>query len=488
MKFFPVFSTSLAQELDQKTINHFHLHDDVLMELAGSKAADWLAKKNPHSILVLVGPGNNGGDGLVLARHLALLKPECSIFVHELFPQKRNPLATKNWQRLQPLLNSNRIIQLEAIDHYRFDYVVDAVFGTGLQRSIEPALAKLFDEINQQKEIQIVAIDCPSGIEATTGSILGNALKADFTLTFGGKKTGFYMDEAYAYLGEIEVIPIGFDSNLVNTPFFEVDLDSLEPKKLKRKHKYDDGYVSVIAGSANLSGAAYLACAAALSAGAAAVELYYPKGLFPVFDMLLPDVLKKPVGNDSDFFFSENHVDWIVQSIASGKRSVVFGPGIGREKATEAFVHQLIPHLPEKTVVDADALYHLSSYNSSFPFPFCLTPHVGELSKLTGISIKTDFERINQALLYSQNRSVYVFSKGTYGAFLSPDGQCTFLPYTNHFFRKTGFGDVFSGYLAANWLTDDNIKTSFARTSQELWKKAQSYKGENLSPKHLITL
>lgn len=487
MKFFPVFSASQAQELDQKTMNHFHLQDDVLMELAGSKAADWLAKKNPSSVLVLIGPGNNGGDGLVLARHLALLKPECSIFVYELFPQKRNSLASKNWDRLLPLLQSNRISQLETIDHYTFDFVVDAVFGTGLQRSIEPAVGKLFDEINQQEEIQIVAIDCPSGLDATTGSILGNVLKADFTLTFGGKKTGFYMDEAYAYVGDIEVIPIGFDSDLVNTPFFEADLESLEPKKIKRKHKYDDGYVSIIAGSANLSGAAYLACAAALSAGAAAVELYYPKGLFPVFDILLPDVLKKPVGDDSDFFFSENHVDLIAKSIASGKRSVVLGPGIGREKATEAFVHQLIPHLPEKTVLDADALYHLCSFNSSFSFPYCLTPHVGELSKLTGSSIKTDFERINQALLYAQKHSVHVFSKGTYGAFISPDGICTFLPYTNHWFRKTGFGDVFSGYLAAIWLTDNNIKTSFARTSQELWKKAQSCKSENLTPQHLIT-
>jgi NAD(P)H-hydrate epimerase len=487
MKTNPVFSASQAQLLDQLTMAQYRLGDDLLMELAGSKAADWILKKNPSSVLVLVGPGNNGGDGLVLARHLALLNSACSIYLFEAYPNKRNDLARLNWKRIQPLIQSNRIQIIQEVNDLTYDIIIDALFGTGLQRPIDRYLGSLFEKINQTKSKHIIALDCPSGLDSTTGAIQGTSLKADVTLTFGGKKTGFYFDEAYSYLGEIHVLPIGFDTSLAKTPFFEFDFETIEPQKVTRKHKYDDGYVSIIAGSANFSGAAYLACAAAIKAGAAAVELYYPKGLFPVFDILLPDVLKRPIGLATDLYFKEQHVNELLEHLSIGKKCVVLGPGIGREKETKKFVHQLLPHLPPKTILDADALFHLATYNSPLPHSFCLTPHLGELSSLVGKKITTDFDRIQLAIELAQNKKVNIFSKGTFGALISSDGICTFLPYTNHAFRKTGFGDVFSGYFAALWLTEDNIKTSFARSSQELWNRAKAFDSSHLTPQHLLS-
>src|SRR5690606_2553822 len=133
--------------------------------------------------------------------------------------------------------------------------------------------------------------------------------------------------------------------------------ENIVPAKTStRKHKYDDGYVTIIAGSEGLSGAAFLAAKAALAAGAPAVELVYPKGLYPVFDILLPDVIKIAIGDDSDRFFKSSHLAEINQLLAKGNRTIVLGPGLGRQKETREFVHQLIPALNGKTLIDADAL------------------------------------------------------------------------------------------------------------------------------------
>ncbi|TNE73969.1 NAD(P)H-hydrate epimerase [bacterium] len=481
----PIYTAEQSRELDAKTMQKYQLSDDVLMELAGAKATDFIGTLPVNHVLLLIGPGNNGGDGWVIARHLALQSNIEKIWIYEPFPEKRGKLNRLNAQRVESFVLTDKIVFLQNLDTIKADVIIDALFGTGLNKPIPEDIVSIIKRVNTLNAIK-VSIDCPTGLDSTTGDLLPIAYKADYTLTFGGKKLGFFLNEAQLMTGKIIVLPIGFDHQLVSTNYSELPETFLGAKPSNRKHKYDDGYITLIAGSEGLSGAAFLAAKAALVAGAPAVELLYPKGLYPVFDILLPDVLKIGIGNDSDRHFKSNHLAEIQQLLEKGNRTVVLGPGLGRQNATSEFVHQLIPSLRGKTLIDADALTLLSDYSQSLPKNCILTPHWGELATLSAKKINSDYERIQTASNMAVSKQVWVFSKGTFGALCSPDGSVSFLPFSNELFRKTGFGDVFSGYFAGIWQNNDSILDTFLETSITLRNKAKPFSPTDLTPNHLL--
>lgn len=494
MKFRPVLTAEQARELDQKTIANYHFSQDSLMESAGLRIANRLESISENSFLFLVGFGNNGGDALVALRHLALSSKETKLFLYELNPESKNSNYKLNRSRLNDLIKRGRIEVFFELPKSFSGCIVDGLFGSGLSRDLSENICSLISWVNNQKAFR-VSIDVPSGLDSTSGIVKPIAIKANLTLTIGFKKVGFFYNDGVLQTGKIEILSIGFDQELIKSMYFELDVldesDFLVSSKSnpERNHKYDEGFVSIIAGSEGLSGAAYLASKAALAAGAAAVQLFYPAGLYPVYDILLPEVLKKPIGNDSDRYFKPEHIEELFEKLnASSKQTIVLGPGLGSKKETEQFVNSFLKRNNFPLIVDADALSVITDIKDDSNFPIICTPHIGELKKMTGKKINTDFDRVEIARSLAIEKSIHIFSKGTMGCFIEPEGTVYFLPFSNSKLKKTGYGDVFSGWLGRNWLILNNPRDAFFQSAIELFEKAKPYSSDDLSPEHLISL
>lgn len=490
MKFKPVLTAEHARELDRKTIEAYQFSEDTLMELAGLRIATRLESIQENTFLFLAGFGNNGGDALVALRHLALSTKETTLFLYELDPDSTNSNYRLNRDRLDKLIKRNRVHLIKELPEAFTGCIVDALFGSGLSRNLSEPICSVITWVNSQTAYR-VSIDVPSGLDSTTGLAKPISIQADLTLTIGYKKTSFFYSDGIRCAGKIEALVIGFDTQLIKPTYFELESDSidLEKSSSNRTHKYDEGYVSIIAGSEGLSGAAYLSAKAALAAGAAAVKLYYPAGLYPVYDILLPEVLKSPIGNEQDRFFKLKHIDELFEKLhTSSKQIIVLGPGLGKSEESQDFIKTFLSKNIFPIIIDADALAPFSELEENFNFPIICTPHLGELRKMTRKALQSDSERIEQARLLAQKKSIFIFSKGTMGCFIKPNGNSYFLPFTNEKLRKTGYGDVFSGWLARNWLILSNPLDAFFQSSLELFEKAKPYSSDELSPEHLITL
>lgn len=487
MKLFPICTAEESAQLDKNTIRDFHLNDETLMELAGAKIADKLLSNSYSSLLFLCGPGNNGGDALVVARHFLLARPDSTCFFYLLNPTSNNSLFKKNLARIHVLSaksNIHFISELNQTDN--FDIVIDGLFGTGLNREFDESTKALISTMNKFENTQRISIDIPSGLHASTGNIDSIAFNANVTYSIGAKKLGFYLNDGIKTSGKIEPIEIGFHYDSVPISHFELNKNDFKPKNAARLHKYEQGMVYVIAGSEGLSGAAYLASQAALVAGAPAVQLIYPKGLFPVFDCLLPEVLKSGIGEESDRFFTSTHLETVLEIISNRKGVVILGPGLGRKKETIQFVEKLFLNIDLPLIVDADALLAIDSETKFKSDKVVLTPHLGELSHLTKQEIQNDSQRIELAKKLAFQKNCFVFSKGFYGCLISPETITYFLPHSNEFFRKTGFGDVFSGWMGTQLLLEQDIFTAFALTSFQIFDKTLRYAPQELRPEHLI--
>jgi len=494
MNFRPVLTVEQARELDLITLATYHFSKDSLMESAGLRIANRLESISENSFLFLVGFGNNGGDALVALRHIALSSKEITLFLFELNPESKNSNYKLNRSRLNDLIDTGRIEILHELPKSFSGCIVDGLFGSGLSRNVNKDICSLISWVNNQKAFR-VSIDVPSGLDSTSGFAKPLAIKADLTLAIGFKKIGFFYNEGVLFTGKIEILSIGFDQNLIKPIYYELDeyndsTSTINKKfRAERSHKYDEGFVSIIAGSAALSGAAYLASKAALVAGAAAVQLFYPAGLYPVYDILLPEVLKYPIGKKSDRYFKPEHIEELFERLTnSTKHSIVLGPGLGIEKETQQFIHSFLKKNSFPLIVDADALAIFAEIKDDFTFPIICTPHIGELRKMTGKAINSDFDRVEYARFFAMEKSIYIFSKGTMGCFIEPDGKVYFLPFSNSKFKKTGYGDVFSGWLGRNWLIFKNPRDACFNSAIELFEKATPYSTDDLSPEHLIAL
>ena len=487
MQSLPILDASQIQHLDELTKQKYILPNDMLMELAGAKMAEFIQEKHYHSILLLCGKGNNGADALVIARHLILSQNNVHVYIFCLDESSSNPLFQLNFSRLTSISSSNySFIKREDISTKHVDCIIDGLFGTGLNRPLSEDLNSLISEVNNINSAAKHSIDIPSGLNASTGVVSTVSFKADTVLSIGPKKIGFYLNDGANQNADIKSFSNGHDYSLIDCANFEIEYNLIKSKNLTRKHKYDDGFVQIIAGSEGLSGAAYLACKAALASGAPAVQLLYPKGLFPVFDCLLPEVLKVGIGETTDRFFTSNHFDALISEIEVKKGSLLIGPGLGRNKETMDLLSKLLPLIGKPLILDADALHVL---NNSIKFSHAnviLCPHIGELSVISHSKIDSDLDRLNWSKAIAKSYNCTVFSKGTYGWISQPDGKTHFLPYTNHHFRKTGYGDVFAGWLGCQLLENNSILQTIITTSIELYSKAIQYSPNELRPEHMV--
>lgn len=464
-------SAEQNRRMDERTIREFGIDGFTLMEIAGTRAADFIEQHTaPESRgLYVCGKGNNAGDALVVARLLALQNYSSTIF----FVMGDDSLSEDTCRNLELLkkLNAdvNFAIQLGELDFSLFDFVVDGIFGTGLNSEVREPAAGAIKVINEQS-LPVFSLDMPSGLEADTGRVLGDAVHADYTLTFGAQKTGCYLNEGFDLSGNIILCDLPFPNQYREHAAFLIDRNWVEENRTaqpKRKHKYDEGVLYIIAGSEGLTGAAMLCAKSAWAEDTGAVVLITPRGLLEIYEKNLLQIIKKPVGRPSDLFFKKAHIDKVLQLLKEKPGKLIIGPGLGRHEETNVFTQQILTEYKGDVIVDADALNSVSAENELKPpegARWILTPHPGELRNLLGAnSVSTDdFDRLLQVTKAAKKAGITILSKGMPSIIATAEGQAFLTGYDTRIFSRAGFGDVLAGKIGAFWLKKKNPELACA--------------------------
>ena len=413
--------------------------------------------------LVLIGPGNNGGDGLVAAR--ALKDAGGIISVYLLSPRDPEDFAYK--QVLEADINPIDVQSDAGFSKLRkildeTDLVLDAVFGTGLSRPVTgapaAALALVAEVREERPEMIVIALDLPSGLNPDTGEVDDSTLAVDYTITLGYAKRGFFLFPGADYTRQILVanigIPEGLDDDILSEVIDEHDVLAILPIRPSDAHKGSFGKVMVVAGSAEFIGAATLACQSAARAGAGLVTLAARRSLHHIFaakliettHLLLPETMHNELAPEA----AE-----VALSKLTKYDAAAVGPGLGQAPETVEFIHRLLSGISENTklVLDADALNALSltpDWWKVFDRRAVLTPHTGEFARLSGLSIGEILA--NRMEVCRKKAALWgkvVVLKGAHTVVGSPDGRIAVSPSANPGLASGGTGDVLTGIIAS---------------------------------------
>ncbi len=452
-------------ELDRKAIEAYRIPGIVLMENAGRGAAEVISKTFPDlhkkKIAIIAGKGNNGGDGFVIARYL--LNNGIPVKVYLLTdPKGLRGDAETNFNVFHRM--KGEVISVPSSKEYikvkrdleRFDILVDGIFGTGLDAEVRGYYREVIDHLNTLQK-PMVAVDIPSGLDADTGKPLGAAIRASLTITFGLPKIGHLIPPGIDYVGEVKVIDIGIPKRLVEEEKIPTYL--LEKEEIQKwlsiprnpdSHKGDYGHLLVVAGSVGKTGAAAMACQAALRMGAGLVTLAIPKSLNGIMETKLTEVMTEPLPETPKQTLSLRAFSTIVR-LCENKRAVVIGPGLGTYKETQLLVLKLIRTLDLPIVLDADGITALTIQPKTLPVSnrsLVLTPHPGEMAKLVRSQVKEVLEdRVGLSRNFSQSQHVHLVLKGHPSLISTPKGEIFINPTGNPGMATAGAGDVLTGMI-----------------------------------------
>jgi hydroxyethylthiazole kinase-like uncharacterized protein yjeF len=454
------------QELDRKAIETYRIPGIVLMENAGRGAADVISNSFPEiqkkKIAIIAGKGNNGGDGFVIARYL--LNQGIYVRVYLLTdPKGLRGDAETNFSIFHRM--KGEVISVPSSKDYikvkrdleKFDILVDGIFGTGLDAEVRGYYREVIDHLNTLQR-PIVAIDIPSGLDANTGKPLGTAIRASLTITFGLPKIGLLISPGLDYVGKkVKVIDIGIPKRLVEEEKIPTYL--LEKEEIQKclsiprnpdTHKGDYGHLLVIAGSVGKTGAAVMACQAALRMGAGLVTLAIPKSLNAILEMKLTEVMTEPLPETPKQTLSLRAFSAIVR-LCENKRAVIIGPGLGTLKETQSLILKLIKTLDLPIILDADGLTALATQPKTLPIKnrsLMLTPHPGEMARLIRSQVKEVLEdRVGLSRNFSQSQHVHLILKGHPTLITTPKGEVYINPTGNPGMASGGTGDVLTGMI-----------------------------------------
>ena len=448
MKILPIEQIRAA---DAYTIENEPIADIDLMERAAEQLFKWIKKRVDTSqrLFVFAGLGNNGGDGLALARMLSEADFEVYVYVVK-YSKKYSDSFAENHNRYLKL-SPKTIFNLEEEELFpdieENDIIIDAMFGSGLTRPLEGFIANIIKRMNEAPAVKI-AIDIPSGLYAyqTSKESQGKIFRADYTLTFQFPKYAFLLPENDQYVGSFHVLDIGLHPDFIekvevdNFYLLKQDAVPLLKNRLKFSHKGTYGHALLIAGSYGKMGAAILAAHACLRSGTGLLHVHVPKVGYPIIQTALPEAM---ISIDRyDYYFSEvPNLDLY--------NVVGIGPGLGKEPQSQAAMKLLIQNYRRPIVFDADALGILAENKTwlSFLTPnSILTPHPKEFERLVG-SWKNDFEKMELARSFSKKFQVILVLKGANTAICLPDGRCYFNSTGNPGMATAGSGDVLTGII-----------------------------------------
>jgi NAD(P)H-hydrate epimerase len=451
-----------TREIERIAIEEMGISSTLLMKNAALRLAEHCVKtldgvKNP-GVVIVCGQGNNGGDGMALACLLREKGIETRvIFVGDIDAVKGDPaIYLANIKKLDipikqiPLNCSPPDISSEIENR---DLVVDAMFDTGLSRDIEGNYKYLVETINSYAK-HVISADIPSGVHSDTGRIMGCAVKAAQTVTFQFPKIGLYAYPGAAYTGEVHIEDIGIPSDLINRIEIKAeiltDAARLLPARGQRANKGDFGKILVFAGSKEMPGAAALASSAAYMVGGGLVRACVIPQVASVIHHWQREVVTRVVP-ETDGMYCKKSLETLTEEIKNAD-VVVLGPGIGRGPGVTAFVHELIRVTQSPIVLDADALFAVCkdvNILKSLKAPCIITPHPGEMSRLTGRSVSDILDNIiDTAVNFSREFNVVTLLKDAHTIIANPDGSFFINTTGSNALSKAGTGDVLTGMIA----------------------------------------
>lgn len=453
------------RRLDDLSIKRDGIPSLRLMEEAGHQSFLAIKKNLPKlrgkKIFIFCGPGNNGGDGLALLRHL--LKNGTAASALCLFSKgelQGDPLEQfkKLGKGAEKVLFAGSFQALrkkgEALG--KMHLVVDALFGTGLTRPLEGFFREAIEWMNTLTAKR-VAIDIPSGLSADTGEILGAAFKADHTVTLGFPKRGLFLGSGSEYAGRIHVVPIGLSDKAVSEIRLKTHLITradIGPVVLPRKknsHKGTYGHSFTIGCSTGKVGAGIMTALGSLAAGAGLSTLLLPRSAHNRVDPGALEIMIEPVEDDGRGFFTSEKASPVL-SLVKKSSVVAIGPGMGTDQATVQFVREFVRLCTVPLVVDADGLNALAedpSPLSGRKYFTLLTPHPAEMARL--LRTTTDLvqkDRIGAARSFARDHQVHVVLKGYRSVVAFPDGEVWINPTGGPAMATAGAGDVLTGIYA----------------------------------------
>ncbi len=461
-----VVSAAQMRELDRETIENVGIPGLLLMENAGRGVAEYVkahyGKAIQKGVLVIAGPGNNGGDGFVIARHLFQSGIEVKILLL-VGPERYRGDARSNYEIAKRL----EIPMMECLDETAVTskeksiktagLIVDAIFGTGLSRPPAGRFAAVISIINKGVA-PVVAVDIPSGLSADTGQPLSMAVKADSTVTMALPKTGHVLSPGREYTGTLEVIDIGIPASVIvhggiNTEVLDDDsFSSMLRPRPDSGHKGTFGHLLVLAGSRGKTGAAALVARGGLRAGAGLVTVGCPKSAQPILATKLTESMTIGLPETSDGSPSMAVLDRL-DGLLKGKKAVAIGPGIGLGHETMELVRRLVSSIPLPLVADADALTAIGTDHAlvkNAPGYRILTPHPGEMARLTGLDIAAiQQDRVSTTRSLARATGAIVVLKGAGTVIARPDGRVAINSTGNPGMGAGGMGDVLTGIIGA---------------------------------------
>lgn len=458
------------RQIDEKTIVDIGIPAMLLMERAGVVTAGHIMEKfSPRDVCVLSGPGNNGGDGIAVARELYNNGFNVRIFIAShmegLNEDCRFQYKIAERAGIEIIFKSN----IKEAD-LRDSLIVDALFGTGLNKPVKDAIAKTIDAVNS-RDRSVVSVDIPSGISADNGEVLGRAVRANMTVTFGLPKCGHLLYPGKDHTGELFVENIGFPYQFLNSDSIRCDLvekafmSRLIPERPPYAYKGNFGHVLVVGGSIGHTGAALMAAKAAMRTGSGLVTIGVPLSLMGSYQNGVTEEMTLPLADKGKGNFSKKCINDILDFAERRCDVIAIGPGMGVDGDTVEIVREVIANSPVPVVVDADGINSLaqmkyqdriSALNTSAS-PVIITPHTVEMarmlsdgkSNMTTKCVAIERNRIETASSFAAEATTYVVLKGVPTVTADPEGNTFLNPTGSPSMATAGAGDVLTGVTAS---------------------------------------
>lgn len=462
-----LFTTNKITELDNLTILNEPIKSIDLMERAASGIIDWITEKykTDTNFIIFAGPGNNGGDALVVARLLAGQDYQCSVYLTiEKSKVKGDPKTNLDRLEIQNKVRINYINSETSIPEINPEsIIIDGIFGSGLNRPAEDIYLEIIDKINCSCA-NVISIDIPSGLfgEDNSKNDLKKVVKATKTLTLQFPKISFFFPENESVLGSWEIIPIGINEKAISqteSDYILLDKEFIA-KKIKPRgkfsHKGNYGHALLIAGRYGKMGAAILASKACLRTGAGLLTTHIPKSGNNIIQISVPEAMCSTDESLKEFSKLPDLKPY---------NSFGIGPGLGKSVKTRKAFFDLLKNSSEKLVVDADGLNILSEnkeWLSVLPENSILTPHPKEFERIAG-KTNNSFERLALQKKYSIEYKLIIVLKGAHTCITFQDGTVFFNNTGNPGMATGGSGDVLTGIilglLAQNYSPEDAALT-----------------------------
>ncbi|WCK54987.1 NAD(P)H-hydrate dehydratase [Aneurinibacillus sp. Ricciae_BoGa-3] len=465
-----VVSAQQMRDIDRFTFSQIGIPGLVLMENAGAAVVKEIEDRWPSGrVVILAGPGNNGGDGLVIARLLLNRGRQVQVWlVGE--ERKLSQDCRTQLQILQACGFNVSAVHEERLDALSADLqsaqvTVDAMLGTGAKGSLREPYAFIGKEVSRCDGC-VIAVDMPTGVDSDTGVADTHAIKADLTVTFAYPKWGQFMYPGAYHVGELVIADISIPAKagqqlllkdkLITGPMVKASL----PARPRFSHKGTYGHALIVAGSAQMTGAPVLSAAAGLRSGCGLLTMAVPETILPVVSAKINEPVFSAWPAEQGYFAKDS----AKQLNADAYDAIAVGPGIGQWIGGSEWIEDIISSSSVPLILDADALNLLSENPAALQRkkgPIILTPHPGEMSRLYGTTVKEiENNRIHFARSFAQKHGVILVLKGAFTIIAAPDGSTYLNPTGSAALAKGGSGDVLTGIIAGMIAQMDNVEAA----------------------------